>query len=351
MPDASGVPQSDEVALLRERLTGKVQLGVGAESIQERRGSRATRSRLVCPGRRFPASEVGARRRRGVGGCHRSVWRRHGAAGGPPARTRVRAAARGHGGDHAQRAGALARPSRRSSAVTPAVRFFTPRRELENVLRVPQLAVALPSEDWPRARFLAFCAIGNSAAFFDDLRSMGIPGGWAARFRRSSRLHGRRSRCNSSRPQPPAAPTRCCARKKMCGTSAMCNSRSLPVYCCRISIDLPERFLERAGGAAHRANEWGRRDEDSGARAELGGRRGDGHSGVRGDPARACRRTRFVFWRDRLSLTCFQASRSRTEFLEYDYRGRHSGWLGREKLASELRKEKFDVRRVVAERF
>jgi heptosyltransferase-2 len=29
--------------------------------------------------------------------------------------------------------------------------------------------------------------------------------------------------------------------------------------------------------------------------------------------------------------------------MQFDYRGRHDGWLGREKLASELRKEKFDV--------
>ena len=31
--------------------------------------------------------------------------------------------------------------------------------------------------------------------------------------------------------------------------------------------------------------------------------------------------------------------------LEYDYRGRHRGWLGREKLIRQLRGEKFDVRR------
>jgi heptosyltransferase-2 len=29
--------------------------------------------------------------------------------------------------------------------------------------------------------------------------------------------------------------------------------------------------------------------------------------------------------------------------LQYDFRGRHGGWLGREKLVAELRKEKFDI--------
>ena len=29
--------------------------------------------------------------------------------------------------------------------------------------------------------------------------------------------------------------------------------------------------------------------------------------------------------------------------LQYDFRGRHQGWLGREKLVAELRKEKFDI--------
>ncbi len=29
--------------------------------------------------------------------------------------------------------------------------------------------------------------------------------------------------------------------------------------------------------------------------------------------------------------------------LEYDFRGRHRGWLGREELVTELRKEQFDI--------
>jgi len=44
--------------------------------------------------------------------------------------------------------------------------IFYATTKLENVLRVPQLAVAMPQREWPRARFAAFCGIGNPPAFF-----------------------------------------------------------------------------------------------------------------------------------------------------------------------------------------
>ena len=44
----------------------------------------------------------------------------------------------------------------------------------------------------------------------------------------------------------------------------------LPVYCCRISLQLPENFRALSGKPLSEKI-WERRDENSGARAELGG--------------------------------------------------------------------------------
>ena len=47
--------------------------------------------------------------------------------------------------------------------------------ELDAVLRVPAMAVALPEADWRSAKFFAFFSgIGNPSAFLDDLRRWGF---------------------------------------------------------------------------------------------------------------------------------------------------------------------------------
>jgi tetraacyldisaccharide 4'-kinase len=45
---------------------------------------------------------------------------------------------------------------------------------LEAVLRVPSMMEGLPESDRRRLQFFAFCGIGNPAAFFDDLREWGF---------------------------------------------------------------------------------------------------------------------------------------------------------------------------------
>ena len=115
--------------------------------------------------------------------------------------------------------------------------------ELESVVRVPQLAVALPSQEWRRARYLAFCAIGNPSAFFDDLRK------W--RFQvageRSFADHHVYSTQEAAELEQAAA--NCGADALLCTEKDVWNLRrvqitSVPVYCCRISLHLPEGFRD-----------------------------------------------------------------------------------------------------------
>ena len=171
--DARGEPQSDEVALLRERLSGKVKIGVGADrykngEVLARHGSeyfvlddgfqhlRLSRDAdivlidatdpfgggMTLPGGRL-REPISALRRADAVVITRSVQ-----APAPAIEAMVRRHTR-----------------------SP---IFYAETKLDNVLRVPQLAVGLPPEDWPRARFLAFCGIGNPSAFFEDLRRWGF---------------------------------------------------------------------------------------------------------------------------------------------------------------------------------
>jgi tetraacyldisaccharide 4'-kinase len=254
----SGVPQSDEVALLRERLKGKVQLGVGAS--------------------RYASGMVLARH--GVdsfvlddGFQHLKLAR--------DADVVLVDATDPFGGGMVLPAGRLREPlsalrratlvvvTRSVEATAPAVESIIRRHtdcpifyasvRLESVLRLPRLDVALPSHDWQRARFLAFCAIGNSAAFFGDLRMWGfqIPG------QRSFADHHVYTAAEAAQLEQSAAA--CGADGLLCTEKDVWNLRSvqfarLPVYCCRISVDLPDRFwgaLKDVTDAARRPNSGG----------------------------------------------------------------------------------------------
>ena len=148
--------------------------------------------------------------------------------------------------------------------------IFYATTQLESVLRVPGSPSHLPPEDWQQARFLAFCGIGNPAAFFDDLRDWGfqIVG------ERSFADHHVYTAAGGAELEHAAA--KCgadallCTEKDVWNLAAMFNSTALPVYCCRISFQLPENFWEAVSEAI--APQSGRepRDENSRARAELG---------------------------------------------------------------------------------
>jgi tetraacyldisaccharide 4'-kinase len=129
-------------------------------------------------------------------------------------------------------------------AIEAMVRRFTncpihyAATRLENVLRVPQLDVALPPEDWTRARFFAFCGIGNPAAFFEDLR------------RWDFQLAGERSFADhhvytvQEAAQLEQLAQSCRADALLCTEKDVWNLRQvhfagIPAYCCRIKVEVP----------------------------------------------------------------------------------------------------------------
>ena len=242
--DAStqGVPQSDEVALLRNRLSGKVQLGVGAD--------------------RYKNGEALARQ--GVGWFvlddgfqHLKLAR--------DVDIVLLDATDPFGGGAVLPSGRLREPVsalRRSDIVVitrsvqspaPAIEamirrhtespiFYTTTR-LVSVLRVPRMDVALPQQDLRRARFLAFCGIGNPSAFFEDLRAWGFQ----IASERSFADHHVYIAKESAELEQSAASSG--ADALLCTEKDVWNLRhvqfaALPVYCCRISFQLPTGFWE-----------------------------------------------------------------------------------------------------------
>jgi tetraacyldisaccharide 4'-kinase len=111
------------------------------------------------------------------------------------------------------------------------------------VLRVPRLDVALLEQDWRRGRFLAFCGIGNPPAFYDDLRAWGFQLAGERSFA-DHHVYSAQEAADLER-----AAASCGADALLCTEKDVWNLRqvhftALPVYCCRISFQLPESFWE-----------------------------------------------------------------------------------------------------------
>jgi tetraacyldisaccharide 4'-kinase len=236
----SGVPQSDEVAMLRERLAGKVQLGVGPDrhksgivlarhgvewfvlddGFQHLRLSRDADVVLVDATDPFGGGMVlpAGRLREPVSALRRA--------------------------DLVVITRSVQAPSLALEAVirrhTKCPIFYAGTR-FESVLRIPRLDVALPKPDWQRARFMAFCGIGNAAAFFEDLRAWGFQSTGERSFADHHVYTAREAA------ELESAAASCGADALLCTEKDVWNLRnvqftSVPVYCCRISFVLPDEF-------------------------------------------------------------------------------------------------------------
>jgi tetraacyldisaccharide 4'-kinase len=249
-----GEPQSDEVALLRERLSGKVQLGVGADRYKAGEA-------LARHGTEWFVLDDGFQHLRLQRDADIVLIDATDPFGGgvtlPVGRLREPISA-------LRRAGAVV-ITRSVQAPAPAIEamirrhtkssIFYATTKLENVLRVPQLAVVLPPQDWLRARFMAFCGIGNPPAFFEDLRRWGFQV-VAERSFADHHVYAAREIAELE-----LAAVGCGADALLCTEKDVWNLRhveftAMPVYCCRISLELPaEEFrgaiAEAVSGRRH----------------------------------------------------------------------------------------------------
>jgi len=234
--DARGLPTSDEVALLRERLGPHAQLGVGKDRF-------ATGRTLERHGAKWFILDDGFQ--------HLALAR--------DADVVMLDATAPFGGGRLLPAGRLREPraalaradvvvitrSEHAPAVEAVARRFTQapifysRTELDAVLRVPALQVALPEMDRTQAKFFAFCGIGNPAAFFDDL----VRWGFRLVGRRGFRDHHRYTPADAEELERAAviagADAMLCTEKDVFNLRDAGPAR-LPIYACRIHLSLSD---------------------------------------------------------------------------------------------------------------
>jgi tetraacyldisaccharide 4'-kinase len=237
---SSGVPQSDEVALLRERFKGKVQLGVGGDRYKN--GMVLSRHGIDW----FVLDD---------GFQHLKLSR--------DVDVVLVDATDPFGGGLVLPAGRLREPLRAlkradmivitrsvqvpSPAIEAIIRrhsnspIFYASTRLESLLRLPRLEIGLSQDVWQNARFLAFCGIGNPSAFFEDLRSWGLH---VVQERSFADHHAYTARDAG---ELEMAAANCGADALLCTEKDVWNLRNvqfhaLPLLCCRISFDLPGDF-------------------------------------------------------------------------------------------------------------
>ena len=339
---ASGVPQSDEVALLRERLAGKVQLGVGAD--------------------RYKSGMVLARH--GIdwfvlddGFQHLKLSR--------DVDVVLVDATDPFGGGTVLPAGRLREPlsalrradivviTRSVQAPSPAIEaiirrhtsspIFYASTRLESVLRVPQARRSLAAAGLAEGAISGVLRDWEPGRIFRGFAQLGIPGGSAAQLFRSSCVHGA-----GRRRELEQAASSCGADALLCTEKDVWNLRNvqftaLPVYCCRISFDLPEGFWSAVTDAMRR--------EESGRGAMKILVRAPNWVGdaVMAIPAlETIRRTHAGDEILHIGATCRCGSVFGTTVCGSNSAIRLSRTAsrdgsGREKLVAELRKEKFDI--------
>ncbi len=240
--DAStrGIPQSDEVALLRARLSGKAQLGVGANRWKNGLA-------LAKHGVAWFILDDGFQHLQLARDANIALLDATSPFGGgavlPAGRLRESVSA-------LKRADLIVvtRSVQSSAPATEAMirrhtncPIFYATTKLVSVLRVPSLEVVLPVEDALRARCIAFCGIGNPPAFFDDLRAWGFQIAGERSFPDHHVYSAKEAASLEDFAVGSGADALLCTEKDVWNLRHV-QFTKIPVYCCRISFQLPENF-------------------------------------------------------------------------------------------------------------
>jgi len=235
--DANGIPMSDEVAMLRERLGASVQLGVGKNRY-------ATGRTLEQHGASWFILDDGFQHL----ALRRDVDIVLLDSNNPFSSSAVLPAGRLREPRTALKRASIVVLTRtdHAPALETVVRRYTvapifyAQTELDAVLRAPGLTVPLPETEQKSARFFAFCGIGNPNGFFDDLRRWGFP----VVGRRGFRDHHRYSPDDTSSLLQEAAASHAdaflCTEKDLFNLRDVIEQIRLPVYICRIRLALTD---------------------------------------------------------------------------------------------------------------
>ena len=114
---------------------------------------------------------------------------------------------------------------------------FTAQMRLEAVLRAPSMREALSESERRQCKFFAFCGIGNPRAFFDDLRSWGFAVAGNRSFADHHRYSGAEIRDLESAAAAVAANVLICTEKDVFNLPPAF-AGAFPIYACRISMSL-----------------------------------------------------------------------------------------------------------------
>jgi len=117
--------------------------------------------------------------------------------------------------------------------------IFYAHTELESISRVPQMSEQLPAVDLARTQFLAFCGIGNPAAFFYDLRRWGLSVAGERTFGDHHHYTPSDMKKLERRADAAGADALICTEKDVFNLRGT-EETLLPLYACRIRLVLPQ---------------------------------------------------------------------------------------------------------------
>jgi tetraacyldisaccharide 4'-kinase len=132
--------------------------------------------------------------------------------------------------------------------------IFYAQARLESIVRVPSMIEGLPESERRRRKFFAFCGIGNPAAFFDDLTTWDLPVVGHRRFADHHRYSGAEIRNLDSEAAAAGADALVCTEKDVFNLPSSLDS-VLPVYACRIRLAINDEaaFWTAVRAAVRRA--------------------------------------------------------------------------------------------------
>jgi tetraacyldisaccharide 4'-kinase len=234
--DAAGMPTSDEVALLRERLGARAQLGVGKNRYEIGRT-------LERHGAKWFILDDGFQHLRLARDADIVLLDSTDPFGGgqvlPAGRLREPRSA-------LERADlvVITRSDHAPALETVIGRFtqapiFYALAELESVVRAPAMVVSLNERDRQGAKFFAFCGIGNPAAFFDDLRRWGLTVTGQHSYRDHHRYSLAELRALEKAGAAAGADALICTEKDLFNLPEAVTMQ-MPVYVCRIRLRLSD---------------------------------------------------------------------------------------------------------------